>query len=462
MSYRNVTRNLWETYGLIEQKKGKGLGKVRRYIASLFVTRCFHRYLSDDGILGFLISFNVLKTQGAEGFRKYLTYRCKVMKVQELSELYPFEGATNRTGILVIKKGKSQFPIDCKMWHYQKTSGIPQDIEIEEVSGITSQHNMKLFPIEKNHPDSPWMICTDKSYDGIKKVIKRSEYQGHEGVITAMNGVYWLRIESSQPNGLLVENLAVGKKEVKKKMDAIEKDLVFPLLRGKDVKRWKASSSVYIFVPHDPNTGKPIDEKTMRSDFPKSYNFISNFRKALEKRSLHKLWGRKNPFYSLYDIGAYSFSPYKVIWKDVAGKISAKGEFGGATVAQMKDDEYVEKKTFIPDSTLMSISCKSLDEAHYISAMMNSIFTRFIATAYAILHVRAHILKYIGIGRYNPKDKRHIKLVSLSKKTHELIKKGGKIESARKEIDKVCAKIHNVSDSELKEIEKTLRILRGS
>jgi len=36
------------------------------------------------------------------------------------------------------------------------------------------------------------------------------------------------------------------------------------------------------------------------------------------------LWGKGNPFYSVYDIGTYTFAPYKVVWKRIAGAITGK------------------------------------------------------------------------------------------------------------------------------------------
>jgi len=462
-SYREVTKGLWESYGLIDKSNVSGMGKVRRDIASLFVARCFSQYVNDEGNLGFLIPFNVLKTQGGSGFRKYLAYKTNVLKIHELSELYPFEGATNRTGMIVLGKGKTKLPIKCTTWLCDKTSGISQDIGLDEVFRTTTQLDFFLYPIEANFPESPWMICSREAYEGIKKVINRSYYKGHEGVNTAMNGIFWIRVLSSHPNGLLVENIGEGKKKVKIKQEVIEKELVFPLIRGRDAKKWHVDHDLYVFVPHDPQSGKPIDEKKMKVIYPKAFQFALAFKKELESRSLHKLWGKGNPFYSLYDIGQYTFSDYKVIWKDVSGKISAKGEFGGAAIVEAAKTKYFQEKTLIPDTTLMFIDCSSLDEAHYIASILNSTFTRFIATAYSILHVRAHILKYVGIEKYNKGNRFHNKLVSLSKKAHELSLKGKskELRLVEKEIDDTLSETYGITSKEQNAIDKTFKTLRG-
>ena len=462
-SYREVTKDLWESYGLIDKSNVSGLGKVRRDIASLFVARCFSQYLNGSGNLGFLIPFNVLKTQGGSGFRKWLAYETNVYKIHEISELYPFEGATNRTGLILLRKGKTKFPIDCTTWLCDNTNGVSQDAGLKEINKITRRLEMFLYPIEADFPESPWMICSTEAYVGIKKIISRSHYRGHEGVNTALNGAFWVRVLSAQPNGLLIENVGEGKKTVKKEQAVVEKELVFPLIRGRDTKRWQVAHDLYIFVPHDPKTGKPLEEKELKVKYPKAYQHVMCFRKQMENRSLHQLWGKSNPFYSLYDIGEYTFSDCKVIWKDVSGKISAKGEFGGAAVPETASNGYLRDKTMIPDATLMFIDCSSTDEAHYIASILNSTYTRFIATAYSVLHVRAHILKYVGIQKYQRANKHHARLMELSKRAHVLTTMGKEKElrALTKEIDDTISGMYGVTAKEQKEIEKTLADLQG-
>ncbi len=459
--YRDITRSLWESYGLLEKAPGGGMGKIRRDIASLFVVRSFDKYLLEKGTLGFLIPFNILKNQGGLGFRKYLYHYTKVIKTHELSELYPFEGATNRTGIIFIRGGKSRFPIPCETWQYGKTVGIDQESTLDQVMKLTKRFDMSLFPIEKNVPGSPWMVCTDKSHTGIRKVIRQSGYEGHEGVNTALNGVYWLKVISPQPKGALVENIVENTKieGIKTIRDVLEGDHIYPLLRGRDVQKWRQLPVQYILVPHDPQTGKPLDEHSLRIGTPRTYAYLRRFQKKLENRSLHKIWGKGNPFYTLYGIGDYSFAPFKVVWKDIAGKISAKGEFGGAVVVKTPDDQYFGIKAIIPDTTAMCIECSSEDEAYYISAIMNSIYTRFIAMSYSVLHVRTHILRYIGIDEYDPSSPYHVSLSKLARRAHGLaerdkIKELGGVE---KQIDSLIAKKHNVLSSETREIKNIFR-----
>jgi len=78
------------------------------------------------------------------------------------------------------------------------------------------------------------MQLTEKAWTGIKKCIalkgKSITYQGHCGVKTAFNSIYWLNIKSSKNNEILVENLGdIGKLKSRKIKKFVEKDLVYTL-----------------------------------------------------------------------------------------------------------------------------------------------------------------------------------------------------------------------------------------
>ena len=59
----------------------------------------------------------------------------------------------------------------------------------------------------------------------------------------------------------------------------------------------------------------PISERVLKSQYPLTFDYFSQFRDLLDDRSIHKRWGKGNPFYAMYDIGPYTFAPWKVVWK---------------------------------------------------------------------------------------------------------------------------------------------------
>ena len=108
--YREISAELWSYYKL-EVTKGAeaGLGAKKRDISMLFVYRCADRYLKINGLLGFVITQTIFKSRAGEGFRRFSLQdtRLAITKVHDMVDLKPFEGAQNRTSVMILRKGKA-------------------------------------------------------------------------------------------------------------------------------------------------------------------------------------------------------------------------------------------------------------------------------------------------------------------------------------------------------------------
>jgi hypothetical protein len=300
-------------------------------------------------------------------------------------ELKPFEGVGNRTTIVVLQKGKqTKYPIPYNYWVKKvKRKGIKDSMSLDEVMKIATYKQFYAEPVNQNDPTSPWITGKPKAIKAVRKVLGKSEYIAHEGVNSGgANAVYWVNIVGRRPDGLvIISNITEGqKKEVESLQVAIEPDLLYPLLRGRDVKRWKAEPSAYILMVQDPVKRRGIDENELKTKYPKTYLYLKRFEKILRERSAFKRYfTRKNingrivetgPFYSMFGVGDYTFAPYKVVWPNIASKISS-------AVVSLRD-----KKPIIPQHIITLIACESLEEAHYICALMNSCPVDFALQAY--------------------------------------------------------------------------------
>lgn len=483
--YRESTKHLWADYGLLERTKGMGLGKTKRDISMLFVTRCFANYMKDSGKLAFLIPFTVYKTQTGAGFRRYLVNKCKVKIVHDLVELYPFEGAINRTSLLVIENGKSKVPLPCRMWVNPKSKGIEQEAELEEVKELTKQFDMILAPVKKGKPETSWMIITKKSYDAVQKAMRSSEYNAYAGVYTGLNGAYWVEIISKAQDGFLVRNAIYS--GLKKKMKqipptVIEADLIFPLIRGQDHSTWYAIPSGYIIAPVN-EKGATMSHSEMRTKFPKTYGYFLKFFNDLVNRGgepfksklepyrklpFNKAEKTSPPFYWLFNV-KQTLAQYKVVWKYISGKISGKGEFSVAVMGPMHN-EILGEKIVIPDHRLMVIPFENREEAHYVAAVLNSSIARLIVMSYTIeTAISTHVIKNVYVPKFSSKKPLHKKLSKFSIKAHKLARqihgekkqeKKEELAQIEREIDKNVGRLYGITDTQMNEIRKTLRLLR--
>jgi hypothetical protein len=474
-SYREETKNLWDDYGLLMKTKGRGLGKVKRDMAMMFTARCLDRYVRANGRYAFLVPFTVFKTQAGGGFRGFLSegkvishdhkIPCKLVRVHDLVELYPFEGAVNRTAMFVIEKTwKTEFPIPCTMWHNPTTKSMPMEASLHEVEKITKQFEMILAPVERGKAVTPWMIVPAKTYDILQGLMKPSLYKAHAGVCTWADGIYWVDIISDQPSGVLISNVGkTAKTKTRKITKLVDKKFIYPVIRGKDIKKWYASDRGFILLPIS-SKGRIFPEEKLKTEYPNTYSYFQDFSDELRRRSGYKLFYKKSnkPFYSVLRT-EYGCKPYKVVWKHISGKISGKALLECAVI-RWKD------KPVIPTHGVIMIACQSSDEAHYVCSILNSSVALLTVMAYSLeVHLTTDIPQKVNIPFYDPQNKAHHSLSELSKKAHEIARKIHEekridlevdLKKIEEEIDETIAELYGITDKELKEIKKALMILK--
>lgn len=465
-AYRDVTKDLWERHGLVQRTKGFGLGKVKKDIAMLFVASCVERFLTEEGKLGMLVPFTLFKTQAGAGFRVFLTYKCAIIKTHDLVSLAPFEGALNRTSLLVVRQGSTRFPVGCTSWGRGAQPSVPFGATLAQVVKTTTRDEMVLEPIEGvNRPESSWYMVQREALTAVRKALGPAAYRAFAGVYTGLNSAYWVRVVSREPGDILVvTNLAnSGKKVIEEITAPIEAKLVYPLIRGRDVAKWRSSPSGYIIVPHDRSSGRPLAERELRVAYPKCMGYLIRLQGHLSSRNIQKLWGKDMPFYSLYDIGEYSFAPFKVAWKYVAGKISGKGEFAVAVIPS-SNDAILGEGIPIPNEKLMFIPIGTRQEADYVAAFLNSSIVRLIVASYTIeTAISTHVLKHVRVPKYEPNNALHMRLANLSLQAHDICAKGetDRLEALEEEIDVIVAKMFGLKDAEVKAVRDSLDVLLG-
>ncbi|MEM1632576.1 MAG: N-6 DNA methylase, partial [Thermofilum sp.] len=518
--YREVSKVLWESYGIL----GRGAG-FKRDLSMLFLTRCFDLYLKPGGRLAFLMPFTVFKTQAGAGFRRFLATKTKIHVVHDLVTTYPFEGAVNRTSAIVVEKicelsdlGRGECPDAAKVvegnrrikhvvWVSEKA--VPTDAPLEEVLKTVSRHQMVMTPITENDPSSSWMQVTEKVLPHVRKVLVRSPYEAHEGVNVALNQVYYVQVKGKTPDGKLVITnppKSGQKKQVRQIEAVVEPDLLYPLVRGRDVKKWyvELSGNDYVILPYDPRSDKPLAKTEFQVMFPGTYWYLSQFKEDLKTRSIKPFLSLKDKikkaksenekrlalskleemFYIVDNIGSYTFAPYKVVWKRIAGGITGKAvSFACAVVEptyiRLPGGEVVpEPRPIVPDDSTILISFNRPDEAYYVCGVLNSSIVRSIIASYTYeLRQETHIVEHIRVPRFDPNNPIHRELAELSRRAHELAKciyaaskpdyclkirnSLAELERIEEEIDRLVARLYGIPEEALQDIKKLLAILKA-
>ncbi|HPU84084.1 MAG TPA: N-6 DNA methylase [Candidatus Latescibacteria bacterium] len=469
--YRNKMKPLWREYGLFSLSGSAGrLGGGKKDLSMLFVYSGVDRFLRNGGKLGFVITQSVFKTQGAgDGFRRLRFARdarttyLKPLAVADLSGIQVFEGATNRTAVFICEKQRESFQYPVKYAIWRGPSRISQDVSLTEARALVNVLQVAALPVDPEQPNSPWLTAPRHALRGIMKVIGKSDYQAYAGVYTGgLNGCYWIRILERLPNGdLLIENLHdVGKIKVEHVQTVIEADLVYPLLRGRDVKRWHAEPSAHIILAQDPVTRTGIRETVMKVKYPKTYAYLKRFEGDPKKPERGTLRGRATsfvrrpiengaPFYTMFAVGEYTLAEWKVLWPEMGNSVRA-GVCGPLGVDKTKPS--------LPDHTIVGVSCSGENEAYFISGLLNSAPSHIAAAAYIVLHPSPHIMENIAVPKYSEGLQQHAALTGLSRDCHAAAARGDAdaVEALEAEIDTAAAKIWGITDDELRAIQDAL------
>jgi len=419
--YREATLELWKDYGLFSLKGyASRLGGGEKDFSMLFTYAAADYYLNKSGKLGFLITQEVYKSKGAgEGFRRFRLgdgEPLKVIKAHDLVQVQPFEGAANKTAIILLQVGKTtSYPVSYTLWRRKKGVGkIPTNFNYSEAKPCLE--SKKLFARPMGKPNGTWQTF-EKGQEELMKIEGENAYKAHEGAYLIPYGVFWIKVKQILSNGnLLIQNLHdAGKWKIQKVEDVVEPDLVYPTVRGADIDRWNATPGIYVIVSQDPKLRCGYAEEVMKKKWPRTYGYLIKFRQTLLNRAMYKKYHEDsgNPFYSQFNIAEYSFAKYRVIWKHMSNDMFA------AVVSYYKTP--FGFKPLISTHTTSLIEIEDENEAHYICAILNSNPVRDFIKSYSSAgrgFGTPSVLSYVGIIKYDPQNKLHQNLSRLSKALH--------------------------------------------
>jgi hypothetical protein len=228
-------------------------------------------------------------------------------------------------------------------------------------------------------------------------------------------------------------------------------------MRGKEVKSWSNQTSINIILPYNNESGgKAVPEPLLEKEYPNTYSFFVQFKDELLGRSHYKkhFEAQSAPFYSTYNVGSYTFSDYKVVWKYIS-------TFLECSIIGKQNTEILGTKVIIPDTKLVLIDFTTFEEANYCCAILNSCLSKFVVKAYVVeTQLAPHILKSIRIPKYQTEVTIHTELSKLSHQCHEKTAAGIDVTDLEEQIDELAAELWGLTNEELRDIKESLEELR--
>jgi adenine-specific DNA-methyltransferase len=306
-------------------------------IYMLFYERGFN-LLKQDGNLMFITSRQWIQASYGRSLRNFLVGETCLKQIIDFGQVKIFEGATVFVNILSCKKSSHQSGLGfCLM---------PDDyiIEKEDLNEQVKKARMQLRDLS----GETWVLSeSDSIYKKIEAIGKPirdwQEIDFYRGVTTGFNTAF--HITEEVKNRLL--------------RDPKNQELIEPLLRGKDIKRYVFQYDSLFLINTLPS--KRIDF----TQYPLIEAYLDQFRFDLEPKPKNHIgkWGGRKPggykWYEIQDDTAYwpKFSQPKIIWIE----ISDRANFA-----------YDEHRMYLTNSAYF-LTCKSeLVSLKYLLALLNS------------------------------------------------------------------------------------------
>jgi hypothetical protein len=383
------------------------------------------KWLSKNGTLAFIITQTHFQSPSSQGFRDFKInkkYGLIPVSVDDMKELKPFPDAANKTAVVIFKKeinGVPKYPVTYNLWKANEgfSKAIPVKLRLHEV--ISRIHPLQLEATPVTDKNSPWAILPKGRFKQLAKLTGQCDWtQGRKGITADINGIYFVNI--------VAQNLINGLVKIRTRPDAgrtdigpaqdywIEPNLLYPLIKGaSDFSRcyFRRVHDLFTFVPNNGITAMAYEKSADTVlELPKTSRYFSNFKTILEARSTYRLRMKNGPYYSVYNVGEYTFAPWKVIWAE-------QKDFCAAVVSS-STTPMIGTRPYIPDHKIFFTDCYDAEVAYFLCGLLN--------TDIVIEYVKSHnisiqigdIFKHMRIPKYDRRNPLHLQLSKMTEKCH--------------------------------------------
>lgn len=461
-SYREGTVEIWKSYGIFEKnaydKKTThdDFGMAVTYVA-------VDKYLKDNGSMVFLLPASFLKsTKGGEGFRKFSITRFEqnipfsIDAVDDFTNVRLFTIPT--VAIKITKSVEMKYPMNqYKVWKQRgKKSSIDPHAKWNQVSKELSFDIVAAQPVDGNNKQSSWLTMPDMSF--ANKVLDPSRkryYSGRKGIEPAgAKGVYLLKKPIRSRDGLLLIENCIERQRRKDFLEKginkgkVEETFVFPMLGGRNIGKWQIKSNEFILVPHTVEYKYGIPVKELEKIAPKTSEWLFFYHDELLVSRIQNgkfFNSATQPYYRLDNVGEYTYAPYKVLWKEQTGSMSAVvvGSYY-ESIPNADRELFSEDKIIVVDSKVLMLGLSDFWEANYVCGVLNARDIVDVIDGYAISTNRGvDVLKYLAIPKYDSTNENHKRISVLSQDIHTRMKER-KLEGIAKLEEELNEEVRNL------------------
>ncbi len=267
-----------------------------------------YNLLKNDGMLGFITSNKWMRAKYGEKLRDFIKSKTSITHLLDLTGHKIFEDAIVHTNILIFRK-----QVSVKK-HPLIIAEAPFDSSLVDKNDrrIMQQNQLQITGYHLESNPLFWQI--KQKIETIGTPLKQWEIKINRGILTGYNEAF------------IIDNAT---KEKLVQADATSIEILKPLLRGRDIKRWHADwhGKWLIFVPwHFPlqenstiHNASLKAETLFKQNYSAIYNHLLQYKDNLEKRNKAET-GVHYEWYALQRWGAtyhQDFEQEKIIYSEI-------------------------------------------------------------------------------------------------------------------------------------------------
>lgn len=401
-----------------------------------------NRILKPECFLSFIASNSWMKSVSASKMRQYLMEETNPLLMIEFNPNDKTDATLVDQGIVTLQKAPNQFRImNCRI----KSDFDPLTSDWEDYI----EKNATLAPAEtmtkgiETAPPTAFVILSDTE-NNIKEKIEQIgtpletwDIQMYSGIKTGFDGAFII-------DGKTKDEFILS--------DYKNVDIIKPLLRGEDVRRYtpEKSDKWLIFVPwHFPllydmtiKTASERAEQRFRQQYPVIYDHLSRYKNKLSSRDTAEV-GVSFEWYALQNYGTSNewddFMQQKIVWKREAATSSFCLDYRGCAI--------LDTTCFITGQHLK-----------YILGVLNSKVGRYMLQDSPRLSNGDMQISILTLGALKipvPNIKIESELISLvNKRTSDVHKSENK--DMEEKIDRIIYEMYNLNDKERDFIESNI------
>ena len=268
---------------------------------------------------------------------------------------------------------------------------------------------------------SPWAVLAKGKHAELRYLAGSCDWvEGRKGITTDLNGVYFVPIEDKSNDRVKIRSRPeAGKKDIGPLQKAwVEPDLLYPLVKGAadfEPCYLRLSSpkynkeTLYTFVPNEGISNADYEATRVAMNSPaqaSTKKWFSGFKAHLERRSTFRRQMKGAPYFAIYNVGEYTFQPWKVVWPEMSTTFKA-------AVAGSANVPLVGERPYVPDHKVYFAGFDEKEPAYFLCGLLNAPSVREWLESHILSIQMGNVFKHLRLPEYDSGNEAHAELSAL-------------------------------------------------